>query len=105
MHLDDSNVLTPSMAGLADSASLSSSLRISWDAFWGQPLTQSAGRDKQSAPLWTVQQATWALGEFARRDPFLRSSQVWLKTKGVDFLKCLGIEGIEPFHAITMEHY
>eukprot|EP00438_Fugacium_kawagutii_P023447 Skav236819 [mRNA] locus=scaffold2823:69762:87097:- [translate_table: standard] len=61
--------------GLADSASLSSSLRITWDAFWGQPLTQSAGRD-QRAPLWTIQQATWALGEFARRDPFLRSSEV-----------------------------
>ena len=64
------------LKGLSDSASLSSSLRISWDAFWGQPLTESAGRDKLSKPLWTIQQAVWSLREFARRDAFLRASKV-----------------------------
>lgn len=91
-------MLVPSMAGLADSASLSSSLRISWDAFWGQPLTQSAGRDKQSSPLWSVQQATWALGEFARRDPFLRNSQAR------DFLKWLG-KGLSHAPLSIKHHY
>ena len=64
------------LKGLSDSASLSSSLRISWDTFWGQPLTESAGRDKMSEPIWTIQQAVWSLREFARRDAFLRSSKV-----------------------------
>jgi len=64
------------LKGLSDSASLSSSLRISWDAFWGQPLTESAGRDKLSTPIWTIQQAVWSLREFARRDAFLRTSKV-----------------------------
>eukprot|EP00435_Cladocopium_sp_Y103_P029416 s1999_g7.t1 len=64
------------LKGLSDSASLSSS-RISWDAFWGQPLTESAGRDKlRDQPLWTIQQAVWSLREFARRDAFLRTSKV-----------------------------
>ncbi len=65
------------LKGLSDSASLSSSLRISWDAFWGEPLTESAGRDKlKSKPLWTIHQAIYALKEFARRDPFLRTSKL-----------------------------
>ncbi|CAJ1401029.1 unnamed protein product [Effrenium voratum] len=64
------------LRGLADSGSLRSSLRITWDAFWGQPLTESAGRDKSAQPSWTISGAVWALREFARRDVFLRSSDL-----------------------------
>ena len=49
-----------------------SSVRITWEAFWGEPLTESAGRDKTSGPLWTIDEAVYALGSFARRDLFLR---------------------------------
>ena len=59
---------------LSEFSAFQSSLRITWDAFWGEPLTESAGRDKlTSRPLWKVHEALWALKEFARRDVFLRS--------------------------------
>ena len=50
----------------------SKSVRITWDAFWGEPLTESAGRDKTSGPSWTIDEAVYSLRSFARRDLFLR---------------------------------
>ena len=76
-HIETSHFFTYlwQLSSLSDGSSLRSSLRITWDAFWGQPLTESAGRDKAKAkPLWTISQALWALTEFFRREPFLRTS-------------------------------
>ena len=73
---DEAESENPAMFGVHPSYSSSlRSVQITWDAFWGEPLTESAGRDKsRSKPMWKIHEALWALKEFAHRDVFLRSS-------------------------------
>eukprot|EP00929_Paragymnodinium_shiwhaense_P055430 TRINITY_DN27768_c0_g1_i1.p1 TRINITY_DN27768_c0_g1~~TRINITY_DN27768_c0_g1_i1.p1 ORF type:complete len:718 (+),score=61.70 TRINITY_DN27768_c0_g1_i1:182-2335(+) len=62
--------------GTMDGDAVRSSLRMTWDAFWGSPLTVSQGRDAAEGPRWTVDRAVAMLGMYADKEPYLRQSQL-----------------------------
>lgn len=62
------------LEGTAEGSSLRLGLRLSWEAFWGEPLTESQGRHVSTQPRWTVWRAIQALRGWASREPFLRSA-------------------------------
>ncbi|CAK9005985.1 unnamed protein product [Durusdinium trenchii] len=65
------------LEGTAQGEELRRSLRMSWEAFWGEPLTKSQGRsESSSAPRWTVAGAVAALKGWAWREPFLRAARI-----------------------------
>lgn len=65
------------LAGTSEGNSLQASLRMSWEGFWGEPLTVSQGRQaKGSRPRWTVEEAVLALRAYASSETFLKKTQV-----------------------------
>ncbi|CAE7353930.1 rrp5 [Symbiodinium natans] len=63
------------LEGTKEGDALRATLRISWEEFWGEPLTKSRGRT-DGLPRWTVAAAVAALRGFAKREPLLRRSRL-----------------------------
>lgn len=64
------------LQGTDEGGALRAALRISWEAFWGEPLTQSQGRSVTASPQWSVARAIQALRGWASREPFLRAADM-----------------------------
>eukprot|EP00927_Polykrikos_kofoidii_P066181 TRINITY_DN61829_c0_g1_i1.p1 TRINITY_DN61829_c0_g1~~TRINITY_DN61829_c0_g1_i1.p1 ORF type:complete len:879 (-),score=75.09 TRINITY_DN61829_c0_g1_i1:85-2721(-) len=68
-----------SLHGTTQGGSVSSTIRMTWEAFWGEPLTASQGRKPHSmlqSPRWTLARALQLLRGWAAREPFLRAADL-----------------------------
>ncbi|CAJ1455297.1 unnamed protein product [Effrenium voratum] len=63
------------LEGTSEGQSLRASLRVSWESFWGEPLTKSQGRS-DGLPRWSLQGALQALRGWGSREAFLRRARV-----------------------------
>ncbi|CAE8663153.1 unnamed protein product, partial [Polarella glacialis] len=64
------------LEGTEEGETLRASLRMTWEAFWGEPMTRSQGRASDSSPRWTVETAVQALRAWAWQEPFLRRARL-----------------------------